>query len=160
MAALENLMPGLPRLSCKHQGPKIPAMKLWRKSIICLLLLTVPLSLWAAVATPKDCSLDQPAEQTRIDDMAAHAHHGMSPASSEMDDHDNSKSIPADPNAPCSCCNACLAACLASGISVLNLQLQAVDSPAASNYFSKTLASPFLPGPSYPSLYRPPISRI
>ena len=50
-------------------------MKRWRKHIICLLLVTLPMSLWATVAAPHDCGKPAPAEQQQ--GTGEHAHHAM-----------------------------------------------------------------------------------
>ncbi len=149
----------MPFLFCLLPAFKIPEVRTWRKYIICLLLVTIPMSLWAAVAAPQDCGLSQSSEQTQSDDDA-HAHHDMGTSPPAEIDLGVSQGVPVNPDAPHDCCDFCLTACLASGHSVLNLPLAALEPLALPGHFNNTLASQFLPGPSYPSLYRPPISQI
>lgn len=148
-------------LSRQRTGINIPDMKRWRNYIVCLLLVTLPVSLWAAVAAPQGCdSAADSAPEQPIGD--AHAHHGMDmPAAAQQDKagsggmHNGSNHGSAEP-----CCDTCISACLASSLTAMNLSVATLQSAMAETHFNRVLAAHFLPGPSYPSLYRPPISQI
>lgn len=144
---------------------KIPGMKRWRPWIIGLLLVTVPLSLWASVAAPADCASAMtppasPAPSQIQDDV--HAHHGMDKGADATTDPETADSNHHDsrPGANEPCCDTCLSACLGSGHSLLPIPLTTVAPSTPDGHFSKTHASQVFPGPDYPSLYRPPISQI
>jgi hypothetical protein len=136
-------------------------MKRWRKYIVCLLLVTLPVSLWAAVAAPQRC--DSEAGSSKVQPMAdAHAHHGMNMPADELQDQEGSGSIHhnSSPVSPEPCCDTCIAACLANSLTAMTLSVAALEPAAHETHFNRVLAARFLPGPSYPSLYRPPISQI
>jgi hypothetical protein len=132
-------------------------MKRWRKHIICLVLVTFPMSLWAAVAAPKVCDSMQAPAQAQTAGVG-HAHHGSPMVDPEpvVDQH--------HPDAPDPCCDsclyACLSACLAGNLSALSLSLATLQPAVHTTHYNLLRATQFLPGPSYPSLYRPPISHI
>jgi len=137
-------------------------MKRWRKHVICLLMVTFPMSLWAAVAAPQDCRSHQPVEQGEAD-ANEHAHHGAPMGKGDGKDFTAIPDLEPDGQGPAStspCCDTCLSACLASGLSVLNLQLAVIEPVIPATHFKLDRATQFMPGPSYPSLYRPPITLI
>jgi len=97
-----------------------------------------------------------------------HAHHGMAMdmtggmtggpesqprmAATDSMKHDSSSAEP--------CCETCITVCLASSLSAVTLSVASLESAALETHFNLVLATRFLPDPSYPSLYRPPISQI
>src|SRR5688572_13108228 len=108
--------PGRPCLFRPPQALNIPDMKRWRKYIVCLLLVTLPVSLWAAVAAPQDCDTMRsttPAAGPMQPIANAHAHHGMDMPAAEPQDtersssiHHNISSVSTEP-----CCDTCISAC-------------------------------------------------
>ncbi|HKX57318.1 MAG TPA: hypothetical protein VJN01_14505 [Xanthomonadales bacterium] len=140
-------------------------MKRWRKYIVCLLLVTVPVSLWAAVAAPLDCDSAPAATPTAAQVQPSanpHAHHAKVTPAAELQDKEGSGSIHhnSNPGSAEPCCDTCISACLASSLTAMNLSVAALQSAAPETHFNQVKAARFLPGPSYPSLYRPPISQI
>lgn len=126
-------------------------MNRWRKHVICLLLVTFPVSLWAAVAAPEVCDSMQAQEQAQTTsvDHAHHGSHGTDPAPAPE---------PHQPGDSSPCCDTCLSACLASSLTVLELRLAVPEPVIPTVHYKLDRATQFLAGPSYPSLYRPPIA--
>ena len=137
-------------------------MNAWHKCIICLLSVTLPVSLWAAVVVPQhmpgDCGMSTATEHL-ADDFKAHVGHDMGASGTVSMEHSPEHQSPAAADE--SCCDAtCASACLATGLSALNLQAAALEPVVPGMHYKLDRDSRFLPGPSYPSLYRPPISQI
>jgi hypothetical protein len=147
-------------LSRPRTGINIPDMKRWRNYIVGLLLVTLPVSLWAAMAAPQLCGAGADLPQTQaVDD--AHAHHAMNMPAAELQDEDAPGSRHHSDNGSTQpCCDTCLSACLASSLTAMNLSVASLESTASETHFDLVLAARFLPDPGYPSLYRPPISQI
>lgn len=148
-------------MSRLRTGINIPDMKRWRKYIVCLLLVTLPVSLWAAVAAPQRC--DSGAGSSPEQPIAdAHAHHGMAMPAVAQQEKEASAGMRygSDHGSTEPCCDTCISACLASSLTAMNLSVATLQSAAIETHFNRVLAAHFLPGPSYPSLYRPPISQI
>jgi len=149
------------------QGLNIPDMKRWRKYIVCLLLVTLPVSLWAGMSVPRDCASAQTEALTTepaLPESNDHAHHGMAigmdsgsgaqpvAASTDSMKHNSSSTEP--------CCDTCITVCLASSLSAVTLTVASLEPAAFKTHLNRVVATRFQPGPSYPSLYRPPISQI
>ncbi len=137
-------------------------MKRWRKHVTCLLMVTFPVSLWAAAAAPRDCSSHQPVEQVEAAN-SGHAHHGAPTGLDDSTDVPAGPGLEPDAQSPASnspCCDTCLSACVASGLSALSLQGAVLEPVIPAMHFKLDRATHFLLGPSYPSLYRPPIAQI
>jgi hypothetical protein len=135
-------------------------MKRWRTHIICLLLVTLPASLWAAVAAPGNCSLAKPMQQAQAD-STHQAHHGMAMDMSDASNSGMGSHVQPGHDAGTlePCCDTCVSACLANNLSALNLQLATLEPVEHGMHYRLDRATQFLAGPSYPSLYRPPISQ-
>ncbi|HET6565976.1 MAG TPA: hypothetical protein VFG52_11225 [Xanthomonadales bacterium] len=134
------------------------------------------MSLWAAVAAPHDCSSSQAADWahpggSEQEHHSSHRNGDQSPAvmaNPEMNHamhHDSLHDMPQDAlqggrsDATEPCCDTCWSACLAGNLTLLNLQLAELVPAIPAMHYKLDRAEQFMPGPSYPSLYRPPISR-
>jgi len=135
-------------------------MKSWHKQIICLLLVTLPLSLWAAVPGVCESMGESATEPTAEHESSTggHAHHGP-------DSPTAATSIEADPEPSshpldCDCCSDCLEACTLSGTTAVQARHGLTDTSHSALKFTHAQDSQLPNGPDYPSLYRPPISQI
>jgi len=135
-------------------------VKTWRKHVICLLLVTLPLSLWAAVPEVCESMGESPTEQTAEHESSGsgHAHHGpgSSAAAAPTAVDPEASSHPLD----CDCCSDCLEACTTSGTTAVQVPHMLTDTFHSELKFAQVRDSQFPNGPDYPSLYRPPISQI
>jgi len=147
-------------LSRTASESKIQSMNAWRKCIVCLLLVTLPVSLWAAVVVPEhppgDCGMSV-ATEGLASASKAHVGHDMGVSGSLAMDHGPDHQTPTR-DEPC-CDTTCASACLATGVSALNLQAAALEPVVHDMHYKLDRATHLLAGPSYPSLYRPPISQ-
>ncbi|MDZ4730199.1 MAG: hypothetical protein SH820_09695 [Xanthomonadales bacterium] len=125
------------------------------KSVVYLLLIVFPLSLWAG--GPKPCSQehDTQAEQTQA--AAAHAHHGAAPTVQDAGAAGIEETKLKSPPGKRSCCDECIEACVLAGCSLLALSSE-LRPAFLSNRSDPALYSALsLSAPTCPSLYRPPI---
>ena len=130
-----------------------------RKSVIYLLVVTLPLSLWASVASLCDTERSSAIEKISVD---AHAHHG----SSENVNHQELQVSANIKNAntsgastDCPCCDDCVAICAMTAGSLLVSTSVLVDSLFDAHDRLIPLVVVFHQGPPRQSLFRPPISQ-
>jgi len=135
-------------------------VKTWRKHVICLLLVTLPVSLWAAVPGVCESMAESPTEPAAEYESSSsgHGHHGpdSSTAATFIEADPEPSSHPLD----CDCCSDCLEACTMPGATAVQVRPLLTDTSHSALKFTQTQDSQLPNGPDYPSLYRPPISQI
>jgi len=137
-------------------------MKPWRKIVFSLLMVTVPLSLWAAV--PSTCG-QQADVQSEIpmeheSSGSGHAHHESGSAEADATPAAEPQSENSHASMNCDCCGDCMEACTMAGTTALQARQFESTANSTSLHFAQTRNSQLRGGPDYPSLYRPPIAQI
>ena len=148
------------KLWSTQERSSISPMDSLRKSVIYLLVATLPLSSWASSASLCDGERSSAIEEIEVD---AHAHHD----SSENVDHrthhasdTHTRSAEAsDASTDCPCCDDCVAICTMTAGSLLVSASVLVDSLFNLHDRLILLVVDFRQGPPPQSLFRPPISQ-
>lgn len=125
-------------------------------------MVTVPLSLWAAV--PGSCEQQADLQATipmeHESSASGHALHGSGSIGVTADAAAEPQSQNVHDSMDCDCCGDCLAACTMAGTTALQARQFEPSRTSLSLYFALTRSSQLHSGPDYPSLYRPPIALI